>query len=540
MSEPLYLQPNVVAEPLVEQWYAWPHLISPATAAMCVLDHLQIMDSYIKAAHIHAAAVKDPKLFGGPFMDFPTNRVEEVRSLRDRTRVDQAAQIELARAIKDLDRLLAESARGYSLEPLYERLPPPVRGYVELVYDLNNHPSFRFYESLLYRSRYFNRGLQSVALSRVERDFRPFMLSTPKLDTSGSVVHLRLPFASPALDDLFRMKQVPGSYEVICDRLGRPIPDEELFRSFFTAEQPTPCHDYQGDGVRVRYFGHACILVETREVSILSDPMISYAHDTELGRFTYAELPEVIDEVILTHNHQDHVSLESLLQLRHKVRRVIVPRQGSNSLQDPSLRLMLREIGFDNIIELGEMETVRLDGCTVTGIPFLGEHGDLNISSKLCYHIVSDRFAALFLADSCNIEPAVYQHVHELVGDVDVLFLGMECEGAPVSWLYGHLFTQRLGRDMDGTRRLSGSNSARGMDLVERFHPQDVFVYAMGQEPWLEYICNKRYTDTSIPIVESNTLLAECHRRGLRAERLFGERELHYVRSGQRRTPSMP
>ena len=34
MSEKMYLKPNVVMEPLVDNWYAWSHLISPATAAM--------------------------------------------------------------------------------------------------------------------------------------------------------------------------------------------------------------------------------------------------------------------------------------------------------------------------------------------------------------------------------------------------------------------------------------------------------------------------------------------------------------------------
>ncbi|HSN86611.1 MAG TPA: hypothetical protein VL025_07620 [Thermoanaerobaculia bacterium] len=32
-KEKLYLRPNVVAEPLVDHWYAWSHLIPPVTAA---------------------------------------------------------------------------------------------------------------------------------------------------------------------------------------------------------------------------------------------------------------------------------------------------------------------------------------------------------------------------------------------------------------------------------------------------------------------------------------------------------------------------
>ena len=61
-GQPLYLRPNVQVEPLVDQWYAWSHLIPPATAARNISErHLKIMDSYIAAPQIHAVAVKDQR-----------------------------------------------------------------------------------------------------------------------------------------------------------------------------------------------------------------------------------------------------------------------------------------------------------------------------------------------------------------------------------------------------------------------------------------------------------------------------------------------
>jgi hypothetical protein len=35
-----------------------------------------------------------------------------------------------------------------------------------------------------------------------------------------------------------------------------------------------------------------------------------------------------------------------------------------------------------------------------------------------------------------------------------------------------------------------------------------------------------KYTEESNPIVASNKLISECQRRGIRAERLFGEKEI--------------
>jgi hypothetical protein len=109
---------------------------------------------------------------------------------------------------------------------------------------------------------------------------------------------------------------------------------------------------------------------------------------------------------------------------------------------------------------------------------------------------------------------------------VDALFLGMECDGAPVSWLYGPLLTQKLERTMDESRRLSGSNFQQGMHIINTFKCREAYVYAMGQEPWLNYIMSIKYTEQSRPIVESNRLIEACTQRGIIAERLFGEKEI--------------
>ncbi|MCG8416665.1 MAG: MBL fold metallo-hydrolase [Proteobacteria bacterium] len=523
-----YLKPNVLLEPLFAGWYAWPHLISPATAAMNVLHrHLTIMDSFIQAPHIHAAAVKNPRMLGGPFMDHPEDRVDEVAQLRDRTARDQAHLIEFARAVIELGRMLEERATGYSMEPLYQSVPGPLRGYVELLYDLDNQPSFRFFEPLLYRSRYYDRERQSIALSVIESDQRPFVLSTPKLDEPGTLM-LEIPFEDPRIDDLFAMRYQAGDPEAVGESLDLGKNQFDVFRGFFTDQPPTAFQRYTGSGIRTRYFGHACVLVESRDVSILIDPVISYTYPADVSRFTYQELPETIDCVLITHNHQDHVLLETLLQLRHRIERVIIPRGGGGALQDPSLKLMLRAIGFAEVIELDEFDEIELPGCTITGVPFVGEHCDLDIRSKLCHHVRLAGRSILFAADSCNIEPRLYRYIHREIGDVDVLFVGMECDGAPLSWLYGPLLTEPLARDKDHSRRLAGSDFSRARDLVRQFNPSDVYVYAMGQEPWLTYIMSLTYTEFSKPIVASNQLLEYCRDEGIVAERLFGEKELIY------------
>ena len=95
-----------------------------------------------------------------------------------------------------------------------------------------------------------------------------------------------------------------------------------------------------------------------------------------------------------------------------------------------------------------------------------------------------------------------------------------------MSWIYGPLLTHRLERQKDHSRRLAGSDYERANALVDQFHCKEVYVYAMGQEPWLNYVMSLKYTEQSNPIVESNKLIEACQKRGIVAERLFGEKEI--------------
>ena len=327
-TESLYLKENVQVEPLVDQWYAWSHLLPPATTARNISErHLTIMDSYIAAPHIHDNAVKNPRMLGGPFIDYNGQRVDEIKELRNQTTLKRSRLLELSKALTDLDACLRRKAKGFSLQPLYPEIPAILRGYVELVYDLNNHPSFKLIEPLMYRSEFYDRSAQSLMLSLTSGDDRPFALSTPRLE-GGNLLHLRKAFDDEAIDELFRLKSSPKSFGEIAELVSLNGNGQhwELLRSFLT-ETPPPKYDpYTGSGVRWRYFGHACIMIETGGITIMSDPVLSYTYESNISRYTYRDIPDVIDYVLITHNHQDHILFETLLQLRHKIKYVVVPR----------------------------------------------------------------------------------------------------------------------------------------------------------------------------------------------------------------------
>ena len=322
-----YLKPNLVIEPLFMRWYAWSHLISPGTAAMNVVKrHVEIMNSYVDSPQQHMDAVKDPKMLGGPFMDYGHDRSEEVKALLTETLDKQSKMVQLSFAFRKLDKLLKSHPKGYALEDLYDKVPPILRGYVELVYDLNNNLSFRVFEELLYHTEFYDKNFQSIALWITNNDSRPFSLSTPKLE-DPNVLHLPIAFDDPIIDELARMKRVPGSPDEISTQLSLTDEQKELFMTFFTVDTPIPYEKYTGDKVRMRYFGHACIFIETKDLNILIDPLISYyGYPTEVHHFSDYDLPDEIDYVLITHNHQDHVLFETLLPLRHRIKNIVIPR----------------------------------------------------------------------------------------------------------------------------------------------------------------------------------------------------------------------
>ncbi|WP_394849408.1 MBL fold metallo-hydrolase [Pendulispora brunnea] len=518
-SSAMYLRENVVIEPLVNSWYASSFVIPPVTAALYVANHhIKVMQSFVATPSIHVEAVKAPGMLGGPFINHPATRAGEIAELLETTRRRQVHLLELAVAVKALNDMLAMEATGTPLEPLYAKVPAILRGYVELVYDLHHRPYFRCFEALLYESSLYRTSNQTIAISVCKSDSRAFALSTPRL-RGDEVLVAELPFASPIVDELSKARLSPTSTEYFVDALQI---DRNALSQYFTEEPPIRRVQEILEGVRVRYLGHACILAESRQTSVLFDPLVPHKGVPGLERIGFADLPDTIDYAVITHNHQDHVLLETLLQLRHKIRHLVVPSNSPGSLADPSLKLMFRKLGFRNVIALDEMEALEFEGGSITALPFLGEHGDLDVRSKAAHLLRLGGRAILCAADSNNLEPELYNHVRNMVGRVDTVFIGMECQGAPMSWLYGPILAKPIIRKNDQGRRLDGSDCAKAVDVIQKLSPSRAYVYAMGAEPWLQFITSINYDEHSKPIVESNKFVEECRKIGVFAERLYG------------------
>ncbi|QXJ21459.1 MBL fold metallo-hydrolase [Actinomadura graeca] len=523
-QERIFLRSNAIIEPLVDRFYAWMHIVAPAQAALNLANvQVPLLESYLHSPQVHIAASTNPALRGGYFVGVGQDRATEVGDLLDGIKRDRADMLAFAAAVAEADELLRQNATGFDLTPLYPKLPAALNGLVELAYDTGNQASLRLIEPLLYHSPVYDEGRQSVQLSLDDGVERPFILSTPRLP-SPDVLDLPIPFRHEGLDELFTARVAGTTAARLREALGLDDAQAAWLDRLFTSEPSlSPDRHVEGGG-RIRYFGHACLVLQSPEAAVVVDPFIST--DNRHGdRYTLDDLPDHIDLALITHGHQDHIVLETLLQLRARTDAVVVPRASRGNLCDPSIGLYLKAMGF-TVIEVDDFDEIALPGGgAVVATPFLGEHSDLDIRAKSTYVVRIAGRSVFIGADSSGIDPALYRYMRSHLGDVDMAFLGMECDGAPLTWLYQGLLTRPVTKKMSDSRKLSGSNAEQAAAIMTELGTDQAYVYAMGEESWQGHVMATTYTPDTYQIKQIEEFLTWCKDHDVAAEHLFNKRE---------------
>jgi L-ascorbate metabolism protein UlaG (beta-lactamase superfamily) len=481
-----------------------------------------LLESYLQSPQVHVAASTNPELRGGYFVGVEEKRSDEVAALLDSIKKDRDDMLRFASAIAEAEDMLRQNATGYDLTPLYPKLPAALNGLVELAYDTSNHASLHFLEPVVYRSPAYDESRQSVQLSLDNDVERPFILSTPRL-TSPDVLELALPFRHPGLQELTLARIKATSAARLAEALG--LEGSQLAGlDRLLDNAPSLSHDRHIDaGGRIRYFGHACLVMQTPDACIVSDPFIS-TYNGAGDRYTLDDLPDYIDMVLITHGHQDHIVLETLLQLRGRVGTVVVPRSSRGNLPDPSMGLYLSHLGLP-VTEVDDFDELPFPGGRVVATPFLGEHADLDIRGKSTYWVELAGKSVFVGADSSGIDPVLYRYMRKELGTCDMAFLGMECDGAPLTWLYQGLITKPVSKKMSDSRKLSGSNAAQAGDIMVELGASEAYIYAMGEESWQGHVMATTYNEDTYQLLQIKEFLGWCKERSINAEHLLNKRE---------------
>jgi hypothetical protein len=101
----------------------------------------------------------------------------------------------------------------------------------------------------------------------------------------------------------------------------------------------------------------------------------------------------------------------------------------------------------------------------------------------------------------------------------------MECDGAPLTWLYQALLTRPVTKKMSDSRKLSGSNAQQAAAICTEFGVKEAYIYAMGEEPWLGHVMATSYNEESFQLKQIEEFMTWSAGNGVQAEHLYGQRE---------------
>jgi L-ascorbate metabolism protein UlaG (beta-lactamase superfamily) len=197
----------------------------------------------------------------------------------------------------------------------------------------------------------------------------------------------------------------------------------------------------------VIWFGHSSFLLKTATANILFDPNFSaYAGPFKgmiaafEGTMEYAvkHLP-VIDALVISHDHYDHLDYRTVNLLKKKVKRVIVPiGVGSH----------FRKWGYkpEKITELNWDETIRLnDQLHITATPAHHRSNRTMAQRKTLwasYVVEADGFKVYFSGDTGYSQH--FKRIGEQYGPFDLALL--ECGQYNLKWPRNHMFPHQTAR----------------------------------------------------------------------------------------------
>lgn len=449
-------------------------------------------------------------------------RLKELEDLLQAVKADRRASWEAAGRIAAFERRLIQQGTGGSINALYHELPEELQGAVELAYDSHNNASLRLYEKMLYANDRYDFSQQSFRffVKASDAEFLPVRLPNPETE-----ITLRVPFDDARMDRLFAMDLEPRRREEVMDLLELKSSKDPRFARMFTDQPLRKPEPWAGPRPRVRYLGHASVLVEWKGISMLVDPLISSGSAVPgEPKMSFSDLPARIDFVLTTHSHDDHYAPSTLLRLRHRIGCLVVPRS-SGLLWDYSLKALSHRIGFKHVVELDAFDSLAAGpDMEIMSVPFHGEHGEL-FSGKCCWLIRAGTEQMLFAADSKTHDPRLYENVRKITGNIQTVFIGTCCSGQPVDGYYPALFGwcesgQQAGalEEKFQTRQTEGCDAAEAWLVVKSLGAKRVYIYALGLESWHANFIGP-FNETYI--AEGNKLIETAYKSGFTDARIL-------------------
>lgn len=207
----------------------------------------------------------------------------------------------------------------------------------------------------------------------------------------------------------------------------------------------TPSYDENPkiDEFNVTWLGHSNLLIQMHGMNILVDPMFGDRSSpvSFVGPKRFSDLPITIDElphidfVVISHDHYDHLHMDSIKQLDKITDRFIVPLGIENHLER-------WDISKDKITTTAWWDELDINGLTVACTPsrHFSNRGIADQGATLyCSWVFKDEYHQIYESGDTGYG-GHFKAIHDKYGDFDFVMT----DGAQYSqnWHYVHMYPE--------------------------------------------------------------------------------------------------
>ncbi|MBE6861778.1 MAG: MBL fold metallo-hydrolase [Ruminococcus sp.] len=197
------------------------------------------------------------------------------------------------------------------------------------------------------------------------------------------------------------------------------------------------------DEVYVTWLGHSVVLIQMHGLNILIDPVfsdraspVSFVGPERFSEpfITADELPD-IDIVLLSHDHYDHLDMETIKSLDSKTECFIVPLGVENHLERWG-------VSGDKIRNMAWWEETDINGLTIACAPARHYSGRYVLDSGntlFASWILKDGYHQIFESGDSGFG-GHFEDINKRYGDFD--FVMIDCAQYDMNWHTSHMFPE--------------------------------------------------------------------------------------------------
>ncbi len=219
--------------------------------------------------------------------------------------------------------------------------------------------------------------------------------------------------------------------------------NQTLPRKNIPVETPEFADDPDIDKVTVTWFGHSNMLIQMHGMNILIDPVFSERTSpvSFVGPKRFSELPLEIDDlpdidiVVISHDHYDHLDMDSIKALNAKSERFIVPLGVENHLERWG-------VSSDKITNTAWWEETEINGLTIACTPSRHFSGRRIIDSDetlWASWVFKDEYHQIFESGDSGYG-GHFEEIHNRYGDFELVMI--DCAQYNMDWHYVHMFPE--------------------------------------------------------------------------------------------------